>query len=148
MRVGNCLPESFSQWLSIPSSDTDRGLDSRAKGQSEKAVCVCVCIANSLQRLQPFNSQGHFLFWLPPLLSSSCHFILQPQIPVPRHERVYWYVGNCLGMHGQSDVWRKLMNNHESKRSIGLRELKGLFLWLNSGNAISFLSTDFSIISW
>jgi hypothetical protein len=40
------------------------------------------------------------------------------------------------------------MTNHVSKRSTGLRELKGLFLWLNTGNAISFLPTDFSIISW
>lgn len=82
------------------------------------------------------------------ILSTSCNFILQPPIPVPRHESIYWNVDSSLGMHEQSNVQSKLMTNHVSKRSTGLRELKGLFLWLNTGNAISFVSTDLSIISW
>lgn len=108
---------------------------------------LCMCTDNSLQKLQIFipkavSCSDSFI------LSTSCNFILQPPIPVPRYEPVYSNVDSSLGMHEQSNVQSKLMTNHVSKRSTGLRELKGLFLWLNTGNAVSFPSTDFSIISW
>lgn len=106
-----------------------------------------MCTVNSLKNYRSLFPRP-FPVLTPLILSTSCNFTFQPPIPVLRHEPVYSNVDSSLGMHEQSNVQSKLMTNHVSKRSTGLKELKGLFLWLNTGNAMSFLSTDFSIISW
>lgn len=56
---GFVIPEIFPNGFLYPLAILT-GVWIPQQGQSERAVCVC--IANSLQRLQSFNSQGHFLF--------------------------------------------------------------------------------------
>lgn len=149
IRAANCYQQwftipNFSQRLFIPSSNADTSLDSWAR----RVWKSCVCALLILYKDHSFSVPWAISFSDSLLLSTSWNFTLQPQIPVPRHEPVYWNMGSCLGTDRQSDVWRQLVNSHVSKRPIKFRELKGLFLWLNTGNAISFLFTNLSIISW
>lgn len=87
-----CNPTNLSQWLSIYPLAILTEVWIPEQEQSERVVCT----ANSLQRLQLFNSQGYFLLWLP------CFF--------PAHvTSLFSLKALCPGMSQSTEMWATVL---------------------------------------